>query len=278
VNENASSLIQFIGRLHPLLVHLPIGFLILLATMEFLTLWPRFSQASAATGLIAWLAVPVTACSAACGWVLSRSGGYDEQILTWHKWLGLSLVPATIILALLRWRSLVKVYRACLAGTMVLLWLAGHYGGSLTHGKDYLIWFTKSAHNEGPTATDPDQIVIPELNDYSVKQIYSGAIEPIFKKYCINCHGPDKSKSKLRLDTVANVFKGGDSGPIIQPGDPSRSLLIKRLLLPEDEDEHMPPSGKRQPTDEEIALLRWWVTVGAPVNKTISELQMPHTK
>jgi hypothetical protein len=54
--------------------------------------------------------------------------------------------------------------------------------------------------------------------------------------------------------------------------------MIKRLLLPEDSDEHMPPSGKNQPTAGEIALVKWWINVGAPTDKTIEDLRMPEAE
>jgi hypothetical protein len=80
------------------------------------------------------------------------------------------------------------------------------------------------------------------------------------------------------LDTADHLLKGGEAGPVVQPGSAVESLMIKRLRLPQEEDEHMPPSGKKQPTAREIALLEWWINVGAPVDKTINELKIPETK
>jgi hypothetical protein len=55
-------------------------------------------------------------------------------------------------------------------------------------------------------------------------------------------------------------------------------LMMKRLHLTEDNDDHMPPSSKRQPSAREIALLEWWINVGAPVSKAVDELRMPEGK
>lgn len=263
-------MVQFIGRLHVLLVHLPIGFIVLLAVIEVLATRARFKQAAGASGAVLALSVIAVIFSAACGWVLSWSGGYDEQTLTWHKWLGTALAPVAVVLALLRWKGLTKAYKVWLFATVVLLGVTGHFGGSLTHGSDFLFAFKKSdvSHSEPPEGGTPS------LD----KPVFATMIQPIFNEYCIGCHGAEKSKAGLRLDTVENAFKGGDSGPVIAPGAAAQSLMMKRLLLPLDDDDHMPPSEKSQPSSSEIALLKWWINVGAPVDKAVDDLKMPEVK
>ncbi|MBI3416557.1 MAG: PSD1 domain-containing protein [Verrucomicrobia bacterium] len=87
-------------------------------------------------------------------------------------------------------------------------------------------------------------------------------IESIFVKRCYECHGPDQQKSKLRLDTKANAFRGGKSGkPSIVPGKSSESEIIRRVTST-DSDEMMPSKGARL-TDEQIANLRAWIDQGA---------------
>ena len=266
---------MFLGRLHPVLVHLPIGFILLLALLEAAALSPRFKNAASANRLIIALSVPAVLFSAGCGWLLSWSGGYDEQTLAWHKWLGTVLAPVVLVLATLHWRGWTKAYRACLAATVLLLFVTGHFGGSLTHGNDYLFVFKKPAAQESAPALLP-----PEGNpgDPTSQPVFATVIQPVFDKYCVSCHGPEKSKAKLRLDKAEYVFKGSSSGPVIEPGNAAQSYLLKRLLLPEEDDDHMPPSGKLQPTPEDIALLKWWIDVGAPVNKTAEELKMPEAQ
>ena len=55
---------------------------------------------------------------------------------------------------------------------------------------------------------------------------YTRDVKPLFAKYCIGCHGPDKQKGDLRLDTAASIRKGGDSGPAIQAGASDSSILV----------------------------------------------------
>ena len=85
-------------------------------------------------------------------------------------------------------------------------------------------------------------------------------VRPLLVKHCVSCHGPDKQKGGLRLDSKAGWRTGGDSGPAIQPGKPESSLLVK-ALHGKDGLEQMPPKGKL--ADNEIAALTKWVLAGA---------------
>jgi hypothetical protein len=71
------------------------------------------------------------------------------------------------------------------------------------------------------------------------------------------------------------VMKGGETEGNVVPGKPDTSLLIARIKLPEDDDEHMPPEGKPQISPEELALLSWWIEQGASNTTTVKEAQLP---
>ena len=98
---------------------------------------------------------------------------------------------------------------------------------------------------------------------------------PIFEAKCNNCHNEDKSKGGLRMDTYALLIQGGDGGAGLVPGKPDDSLALQRILLPEDDDEHMPPEGKEQMTAEETALFRWWIQSGASETLSVDDAQFP---
>jgi len=87
-------------------------------------------------------------------------------------------------------------------------------------------------------------------------------VVPILRAHCIECHGPDKQKGKLRLDTKADLLKGGKNGEIIKAGDAAASELHKRINLPKDNDDRMPPEGDVLPA-EKVAILKAWITEGA---------------
>ncbi len=88
-------------------------------------------------------------------------------------------------------------------------------------------------------------------------------IRPIFEKSCFKCHGPEKKKGDLRVDSLEATLKGGENGPNVIKGDSAKSTLvhsIARLV----EDEEMPPEGKGDPlTKEQVGLVRAWIDQGA---------------
>lgn len=259
-------MIEWLGRFHPLLVHLPIGFIVLLAILEWLALRPQWKELNAATRVILALNIPASVASVVCGWLLALDGSYESGALFWHRWLGTGVAVACLILWMLRQRGWQSGYRRSVWATVVLLAIASHFGGSLTHGDSFLSW--------------PKQKTSVEENgqvDRTTQPVYSAVVQPIMDKYCVQCHGPKKTKGKLQLDTFENLSKGGDSGEVVVRGDSEKSLLIKRLLLPVDTDEHMPPEAKPQPTQNEVELLRWWIDSGAAMNKTAAELKAPET-
>ena len=86
-------------------------------------------------------------------------------------------------------------------------------------------------------------------------------IEPILSKHCHSCHGPRKAKGGLRLDHPDLAFKGGNSGPVIVPGDSGKSRLI-HVVDGTDPELKMPEGGKPL-SAEEIAKLRAWIDQGA---------------
>ena len=91
---------------------------------------------------------------------------------------------------------------------------------------------------------------------------FAHEVKPILAKYCYDCHGPEKQKNSLRLDLKAHAFKGGeDHGSPIKPGDGRNSVLVK-FVSGEDEENLMPPKGKRL-TKEEVATLQTWIDQGA---------------
>jgi hypothetical protein len=77
------------------------------------------------------------------------------------------------------------------------------------------------------------------------------------------------------MDDSLRLMKGGKDGIVIEPGKADASEMIKRLMLPLDDDDHMPPKEKSQPTPEQIALIHWWIDNGADLAKKVKELNQP---
>src|SRR5262249_48082649 len=94
---------------------------------------------------------------------------------------------------------------------------------------------------------------------------YASTFAAFFEARCTSCHGASKHKGGLRLDSYAALLEGGADGPALVPGDPAASLLLQRVKLPLEDEEHMPPDGRPQPTAEELAALEAWIAAKAPV-------------
>jgi mono/diheme cytochrome c family protein len=115
-------------------------------------------------------------------------------------------------------------------------------------------------------AADPD---VSKLPPASKKEgvTYDKDIKEIFEKNCFKCHGPDKQKSKLRLDSVAAAVKGGENGPDIIAKKSEKSPLVWAVGRIGDEDDAMPPKPKDGPVKalpkEQVALIRAWIDQGA---------------
>jgi uncharacterized membrane protein len=88
-------------------------------------------------------------------------------------------------------------------------------------------------------------------------------IKPIFEKSCVKCHGAEKAKGKLRLDSLAASLKGGENGKCVVPGDSAKSGLVHSVARL-DADSAMPPEDKGSPlTKEQVGLIRAWIDQGA---------------
>ncbi len=93
---------------------------------------------------------------------------------------------------------------------------------------------------------------------------FPGEIKPILEGACVQCHGPDKQKGKLRLDSRAAWLKGGENGPAFTAGHPEKSDFFQRITLAEDHDDVMPPKGKADHlTPAQIDKVKRWIAEGA---------------
>jgi mono/diheme cytochrome c family protein len=100
------------------------------------------------------------------------------------------------------------------------------------------------------------------LNAIGAEINFTRDVEPILKAHCLDCHGPDKQKSKFRIDRRSLLLAGGDLGePAVIPGEPDKSFLIQAVSGTVD-DLVMPPKGKRL-SDDQVSTLREWIAQGA---------------
>ena len=237
-----------IGNFHPILVHLPIGILIFAFLLEA---YQRFKPKENITSIIKFaIAIGVLSAigSIITGLFLEDSGSYDEDALFRHKWMGISMTVVAVLLFFAKDsqnKIVSKLYLPMFVAVMVMLTIAGHWGGNMTHGEGFL---TK--------AITSNKIVIEDVNKALV---YNDIIQPILDNKCVSCHNSKKTEGKLLLTTQQELVLGGDSGSILDSIASESPLLLHRIHLPEEDEEHMPPKGKVQLTANEIALLHWWM-------------------
>jgi mono/diheme cytochrome c family protein len=270
---------SFLGHFHPVLVHLPIGILLLLGLLEAAGLLSRLrplgwlpalterqrtlilAVGAAAAVLAAWL-----------GWLLAHGGDYDLALVGSHQTLGIAAASAAVLLlAIHRWRWL---YGPLLAASLVLLAVAAHAGAKITHGSDYL-----TAHMPpsiaGLLGIDIAPPPKPRTISFENAVSYADVVQPILQERCVGCHGAAKSNGGLRVDSWELLAKGGKHGLVLKPGASSPSALVRRIDLPVEEKEHMPPRGKPQLSDDDLTLLEWWVSAGAPRDRRVATLDLP---
>lgn len=264
-----SNQMEFLGRLHPVVLHLPIGFLVLAFLMEWSSRRSLFKSLEPAVRFALFFGMITAILSAVFGYWLSLEGGYDENLLVKHQNLGFLTAGLSVLVYGLKTFQNGKfqlAYDVSFVVLMLVLTLAGHFGGSLTHGADYLF---KSSNEDVNVTAGID------LSNLDTQSIYKLFIQPILKKKCESCHNVAKEKGELILSDTASIAKGGKNGAVLVHGNPSESSLFTRLLLPIHEKKHMPPKGKQQLEKSEIDLLKWWIEEGGDFEKRVGACHQP---
>lgn len=263
-------LAQFLGRFHPLVVHLPIAFLLLVPLLECAGVVRRWNRVRESAEFVLTLTVISAFVAVFLGWLLAWSGGYGK-LVTSHMWGGFSLAFAVLMCFVLRaWDK--RVYGAALLLTLVLMVWTSDKGGKLTHGETFM---TRHAPGklrtllrvpDGPAqpvqglgvmSTNVNNAVAPNPSFFAAR------VAPIFENKCSSCHNAQKRKGKLQLDSFENVMRGGKDGVIVKPGDPKHSELFRRINLSPDEKDFMPTDGKPPLTAAEIKVIELWIVSGA---------------
>jgi uncharacterized membrane protein/mono/diheme cytochrome c family protein len=266
-------MLQLFGRFHPLIVHLPIGILLLAFGFELLS-WHRYFRKLSDTVQPALLVGALsTILAVITGLLLASEGGYDNTLLIPHKNLGL----ITVALALAAWavrhyadRILTAAVTRRWLCTLVLfpvvglVSLTGHYGGALTHGADYLT-FVPTVEDEASA-----QVTLAAVTNVEEAVMYEEIVKPILEAKCYSCHSASRQKGQLRLDGIDMIEKGGKHGPVLVTGLADSSALYHRLVLPIEDTKHMPPEEKPQLSSAELDLIHTWVADGYQFNKKVS--------
>lgn len=267
---SAPAFVQFVGRFHTLALHLPIGALALLVSAEMAAFVPSLRGGVSSLRAVV---LPFLAATAAVafflGALLASGGGYPSSLIFWHRTLTLVGLVFVAAASFGFARGHTGAYRGALAAAVLALSGGAHFGGSMTHGDDYLTRYSpfapppKTASTSEPVAKGDDA------------RVFADVLAPILRKRCNECHGDGTVKGGLRLDSYAAVMKGGKHGVVVVPGKPAASPMHQRLVLPASDDDHMPPEDKPGLSAAEIALVRVWIERGASESMRASDLVVP---
>ncbi len=251
----------FLGPFHHVVLHFPIGFIGLLAILELVQWWRPEPVLRRIVGLVTHLTTASAVVTVIFGLFLENVGGYDEAALSRHESSGklvayCAMAASAVVFFVQRNpfnRGLLWTFRGLILAQVGGVSVAGHLGGNLAHGSTYL---TKNAPplvqrllGEAPAAASTNQAI---ALGYTLLQ-----------KHCAQCHGVEKQKGDLRVDSIEALLKGGENGPALVPGKPMDSLLVELISLPSTHDDAMPPDGKGQLTGEEILTIIRWIEAGA---------------
>jgi len=255
---------QFLGRFHPLMVHLPIGFIVLVPLLEIGSKYrPALREAAEFV-----LGLSFLSCLGALtlGYLLAYGSGAAGAGVSRHMWGGIALTIGVLLCLLARpyWVSgtVTRVYPTMLMCVMLVLVWAAHEGGSITHGSNYLTKYMP------PTLVRVATLGIVHANTAAPTSFYAKHINPILDAKCVSCHGEAEAKGGLRLDSYEQMMRGGKDGAVIVPGKPEESLLLQRVTLPADHKQFMPAEGKPPLTSEQISWIKAWVQQGASASAT----------
>ena len=252
---------QVIGRMHPLVLHFPIVLLVIVILWEILVNEKSHPALREPGDWLLLSAVFTAVVAALMGLFLSKEAGYDKDAIAFHKWTGVGI--SLITLGWFAFRNSIrnKKINAVILGAISLcgIVMAGDQGANITHGENFLLAPVT------PQKTGPDVLLEDAV-------VYKDLIRPILEAKCITCHNSNKAKGELIMETDKLLLKGGKNGKLWDSTEAGFGLLMKRIHLPLEAKEHMPPKGKPQLSEEEIKALYYWIKEGADLTKKVTEL------
>lgn len=282
-------MVRFLGHFHPVFLHLPIGVFALIILQELWLMVRKKGGASDDASLYPLFFGAISAGVAAVLGFLLYHGEAEfskSELVEQHLWAGLFFAVAAVLTLLaklwtvaMQWNPM--FYRLLLFVSVGIMGFASHEGASITHGENYLTEYAPESIQKlmAPQANAEDKKSAQSVSASTVVPsdpvVYSDIVAPILERRCLQCHKESKFKGKFRMDTYELLVKGGKSGSGLEPGNSAESNIIIRMDLPLDDEEHMPPEGKPDIEDSEVAIIKWWIDNGADAKKKLSQSPVP---
>jgi uncharacterized membrane protein len=263
---------QFIGRFHPLAVHLPIALVLLVPVFELLGRDQRFSYLRVTAPFVLVLALLSGIVAALLGWCLGRTGSFSGPLVTEHMWGAATLLALCWLCWVLRGRGgrVEILYWIALGAAVGAVSWTGYRGGQISLGENHLTEFMP-APLRNMLGVEPNTPTDPAIGGLAT--FYGARIQPIFAANCMTCHSPAKRKSGLRLDNYSALMRGGKHGAVIKAGDPGGSELLRRIKLSPADDNFMPKGGKPPLSPDQVKLIELWITGGASGTALLDSIQ-----
>jgi uncharacterized membrane protein len=262
-----------------MIVHFPIGLVLVAALLEGFARFRPFRRHRSAVALVLSLGAGSAVAAVVAGLLHSLEGGYDEALVSSHKWTGIAVAVGAVSAAVLKIRglrkhsqSLDRAYAGALLATVGALLVVAHLGASLTHGSGYLTYYLPPTLKRVFGVAEAGA-ANPRIADIDSALVYQDLIAPIFNARCASCHSASKEKGGLRLDAPEELLKGGKSGPVLEAGSPEESELLRRVTLPLGHEDAMPPDGAKPLEIGETELIRWWIAHGASFEKKVGDIE-----
>jgi uncharacterized membrane protein/YHS domain-containing protein len=295
---DAPGWLAFLGRFHVVVLHLPIGILIVAFILECFGMLRRSRGYDVATAWTLVIGFFTAAVAIAFGLFLeetTKPGVYDALTMDWHKWLGIAMGGLAFFAAVLKIAAVRKQWggddqrqpggaplalaRLSILGVAILLPVVGHLGGNLTHGANKLvdkapfdvpsgvmsaIYFPNDPPAAGTAGGGGAGGETPAAG--TVEAQWVNDIQPIMDTHCVQCHGASKQNAGLRLDSLDEAMRGSEYGPVVVKGSAEESRLYQVVCLPPEDDYFMPP-GKAGLSLEEMRTVARWLIASVDLGK-----------
>ena len=289
----------FFGRFHSLIVHLPIGFILLAAILFALSFVKKFHFLAKSLPLVLSFSAITAIISVILGFLLATEGGYPDGSLFWHRLMGIAVAILSILSILLilgyfdkrnSGKSLQsrldipfieseiqgqkKMLGLILGASVISVSITGHLGGNLTHGEGYLFAYAPELVQNIflDEELDADLYEFPQDPDSTL--IFDHIIQPILIQKCASCHDAETQKGGLQVSSLEHLIEGGETGPALEEGAPESSELYKRVTMDPKSMKYMPPKGAGLSYNE-ITLLKYWIENGISRELAVTNEEIP---
>ncbi len=265
-------LIYFLGRLHVLVLHIPIGIIVAILVLELLAKKEKYRHLAAGSPFL-WSAAAISAIvTVIFGYMHFAEGGFSGPSGNQHRTFGTALAVIITVVAVLRSSRFAPNYAPVfLPAALLMVLLAsitGHYGGNLTHGSTFLVEYApqpiRAIAGLGPRRAPVESLAEADP--------FLDVVGPLLEQRCSNCHNADKRQGELDLSSYDAMMRGGETGSVVVSGRPQVSELLRRVTLPESDEAFMPAEGNTPLTEAQVEIVEWWIAAGIPVDTTVAEL------